>query len=329
MKTLPLVTIGIANYNYADFVVQALNSAANQSYLNCELIIVDDCSTDNSIEVIEKWINDYSGRFKITFFKNTSNIGVAKVCKLILEKASGKYYQILDADDFIVLEKIESQVAILESDEKLALVYSNISVINEDNKIINDDYLKRIGYDEYNMPEGKIFNDLLIFNFIPNPSVLVRTQFARQTGGYNSNYQVQDYYLYLTLSEYFPFFYCNGISGFYRVHSNSLSNNLRSNAKSVEGSLKLQFENYSKGNDTAKANIRKSIFNMSPYFYRYDFPSVGFWLKKNFIMNPGIKSFGYFAAYNLGIPYTLFEKIKKKIFCRLLNNGSLHNTKDR
>jgi hypothetical protein len=51
---------------------------------------------------------------------------------------------------------------------------------------------------------------------------------------------------------------------------------------------------------------------MSPYFYRHNFPSVGFWLKKNLIMNPGIKSFGYFAAYNLGIPYTLFEKIKKR-----------------
>jgi alpha-1,3-rhamnosyltransferase len=307
-----LVTIGIANYNYAEFVTQALESAANQTYLNCELIIVDDCSNDNSINVIQQWINNYKGCFKITFLKNTRNTGVANVCKLILENVSGKYYQILDADDFIVPEKTSKQVAILESDENVALVYSNISVIDENNKIINDDYLKRIGYDEYKMPEGEIFNDLLIFNFIPNPSVLIRTESAKQIGGYNSNYQVQDYYLYLTLSEHFPFFYCKGISGFYRVHSNSLSNNLKSNAKSVEGSLKLQFRNYSKGDDTAKASIRKSIFNMSPYFYRHNFPSVGFWLKKNLIMNPGIKSFGYFAAYNLGIPYTLFEKIKKR-----------------
>jgi glycosyltransferase involved in cell wall biosynthesis len=306
----PLVTIGIANYNYAEFVTQALESAANQTYVHCEIIIVDDCSKDNSVEVIQQWINNYKGNFRISFIKNPVNIGVAKVCNLILKNVSGKYYQILDADDLLESDKLEEQVAILEKNEKIALAYSNISVIDENNEMIAEDYLKRIGFDKNNMPEGNVFNELLIFNFIPNPSVLIRTEYAKQIGGYDQSFQVQDYYLYLTLSKHFSFSYCNCITGFYRVHSYSLSNNVQSNSKSIEGSLKLQYLNYHKGNKKAKSSIRKSIFNMAPYFYKHGFPSAGFWLKKNAIMNPGIKSLGYFAAFNLGIPYSIFDKIK-------------------
>jgi glycosyltransferase involved in cell wall biosynthesis len=310
MAHLPLVTLGIANYNYAQFVTEALDSAASQTYENCELIIVDDCSKDNSVEVIQKWLNNYGGNFKITFIKNSKNTGVANVCKLILERASGKYYQILDADDGILSTKIADQVGLLEKEESHALVYSNISVVNEHNETIDDDYLKRIGYNKNKMPEGNIFQALLIFNFIPNTSVLIRTEYAKQMGGYDQSFQVQDYYLYLTLSEHFSFLYYNCNTGFYRVHSTSLSNNLQSNAKSIEGSLKLQFLNYSKGNQNVKANIRKSIFNMAPYFYKHRFSTAAYWLKKNVQFNPGLKSIGYFAAFHLGIPYALFDKLK-------------------
>ena len=312
MADFPLVTIGIANYNYAEFITQALESVANLHYGNCEIIIVDDCSKDNSVQVIEQWINNYPGNWKISFIRNAQNTGVANVCNLILQNASGKYYQILDADDLLKSDKLEEQVAVLENDEKIALTYSNISVIDENNEIIEEDYLKRIGFDKNNMPEGNVLNELLMFNFIPNPSVLIRTEYAKQIGGYDLSFQVQDYYLYLTLSEHFSFSYSNCITGYYRVHSDSLSNNIQSNSKSVEGSLKLQYLNFSKGNKKAKASIRKSIFNMAPYFYKHRFPSAGFWLRKNAIMNPGVKSVGYFAAYNLGIPYSIFDKIKSK-----------------
>src|SRR6185312_10530407 len=139
--------------------------------------------------------------------KNSKNTGVANVCKLILERASGKYYQILDADDGIFSTKIAEQVRLLEKEESHALVYSNISVVNEHNETIEDDYLKRIGYNKNKMPEGNVFQELLIFNFIPNTSVLIRTEYAKQMGGYDQSFQVQDYYLYLTLSEHFSFLY--------------------------------------------------------------------------------------------------------------------------
>jgi alpha-1,3-rhamnosyltransferase len=224
MNELPLVTIGIPNYNYGHFVIEALNSVVNQSYPNIELIIVDDLSSDNSIEIIEKWIKDYTGNIQIKFIKNKTNVGLTKVCNIILEYSSGKYFQPLDADDILLPEKIEKQVPILENSPKTAVVYSNTMVINDLGEVTNPDYCSRIRYDSTRMPSGRIFKDLLIFNFISLPSVLINTQYAREVGGFDETVKVQDYYLWLKLSEKYLISYVPATFAKYRVHDSSMSN---------------------------------------------------------------------------------------------------------
>lgn len=315
---LPLVTIGIPNYNYAAFVTHALNAVANQTYANCEMIIVDDCSRDNSVEVIENWIKSYQGNFEITFIKNSFSHGIAKVSNIILNKAAGKYYQILDADDVILPDKIANQVPIIEGHEKCAVVYSNISIINDEGEIINDDYLKRVGYDQNLMPSGNLFSDLLKFNFIPNPSTLIRTHFSRKIGGYDESIFIQDYYIYLSLSEHFDFIYQKDVTASYRLHGTSLSNNNhKSAAKISEGVLMLLLRYYKKscplnqGEDVKfKAQFRNNVFNMAPYFYKHNHPTAKYWLLQNFRLNPGFRSIGYLVAFSIGIRYAFFEKIK-------------------
>src|SRR5437868_5835704 len=104
----PLVSIGVPNYNYAHFVIETLNSVVGQDYTNIELIIIDDLSTDDSIAVIEEWISNYQGNVSIIFLKNSSNVGITKTCNHILQNASGKYIQFLDADDLVLPQKIKS-----------------------------------------------------------------------------------------------------------------------------------------------------------------------------------------------------------------------------
>ena len=310
MDTLPLVTIGIPNYNYAHYIIDALESVVNQTYSNIEFIIVDDCSIDNSVEIIEKWIRNYNERFKITFIKNASTIGISRVCNIILTRASGKYFQILDADDMILADKIKIQVQQFEKDGKCSLVYSNIGIINEENQVINNDYLGQIGYDRRNMPQGNVFKDLLMFNFVPNPSVLIKTDDAKEIGGYDESLQVQDYYLYLTLSERYNFIYSNEVTSYYRIHSDSLSNSNKTNPNSIEGSLTLLCRYYENGDDKFKAHVKKSIFNMAPYFYKHRFQNANYWIKRNATLNPGFKSIGYLVAFYIGIPYSFFDKLK-------------------
>jgi alpha-1,3-rhamnosyltransferase len=310
---IPLITIGIPNYNYAHYIIEAIESAVNQDYSNIELIIVDDSSTDNSVEVIEKWIENYKGSVPVKLIKNKNNLGLSGTCNVILKNASGKYYQTLDADDKIFLNKISQQVEILNLNENAALIYSNVCVIDEKGTMSGKDYLERINYKEKEMPQGNIFEQLFDFNFIPLPSVLINTQLAREVGGYDDNMQVQDYYLWLKLAEKFPVIYLPAKTALYRVHSKSMSNNEKSNARSIDSVLRIKYSYYQKVNTNIKKRIKKNIHFSTVIFYKHKYPSAAFWLKRDLILNPGIKSLMYYTAYSLGVPFGFFSFLKRNI----------------
>lgn len=311
MTEYPLVTIGIPNYNYAQYIRQALDSVVQQTYPNIELIIVDDVSTDNSINEIEKWIDNYSGNKQINFIKNKVNLGLPGSCNVILQNARGKYFQTLDADDIILPEKIEKQVALFSTKNNIALVYSNIQIIDADGKIINPDYLNQIGYEEKNMPEGNIFEALFDFNFVPLPSVLVNTEMAQAIGGFDGNLQVQDYYMWLKLSEKHEALFLKEKTAYYRSHLASMSRSSKTNPRSVESVLNIKYKYFKSSTKKVQKVIEKNIHFSAAYLYEHKIPSAATWLKRDFIYNPGIKTFGYFVAINLGIPFSFFNSVKR------------------
>jgi glycosyltransferase involved in cell wall biosynthesis len=305
-----LVSVGVPNYNYAHHITEALDSIANQTYPDIELIIVDDCSTDNSRELITKWIQNYKGNYTIQFIKNETNLGLTKVCNIILQHAKGKYFQTLDADDVLLPDKISRQVEILEKGKNVAFVYSNIAMMDVAGHVINEDYLKDIGYDERNMPAGNIFEALFDFNFVPLPSVLINTAMAWAAGGFNEALQVQDYYLWLKLSEKHDAIFLPGNTALYRVHASSMSNSTATNPRSVESVLQIKYRYFKAATPAIRKKIKKNIHFSSVYLYEHNFPTAGLWLKRDFLLNPGVKTLGYFLAISLGIPFSFFAKIK-------------------
>lgn len=307
---IPLVSIGIPNFNYAHYICSTLDSVVNQTYRNIELIIVDDLSTDNSIKVIDDWINKYRGPMKVIFIKNTKNSGLTRVCNQILNAANGKYFQPLDADDQIFPDKIENQVDLLESSNNAAFVYSNMTVINENGIEIYDDYLKKIGYDENNMPNGNIFNQLFEFNFVPLPSVLINIDAAKEIGGFDENLGVQDYYLWLKLSEKYNVIFDNRKTAIYREHLNSMSASPETNPRFFESVLKLKYSYFSKANTQIQKIIKKNVEDTSIYMYTMNYSNSKKWLALNLYLNPGIKSLIYFMASKLSLSYLFFAKIK-------------------
>jgi glycosyltransferase involved in cell wall biosynthesis len=313
----PLVTIGIPNYNYSHYIKEALNSVAIQSYPNIELVIVDDCSTDNSIFVIENWIKNYCGNITVKFIKNEINLGLTKTCNVILKHAKGKYLQTLDADDIILPEKIEKQVNILEKSNDLALIYSNSSIIDEKGNLTNEDYCSRINYDKENMPEGHIKKDLLVFNFISLPSVLVRTEYVRQAGGFDERLRVQDYYMWLKLSEKYQVKYMNENTAYYRVHHSSMSNNSLTSAASTDSVLQIKFNYYKGCTPSLRKLIKRNIQYGAVELYHQNYPTSKKWLSIAFKLNPRLKTFIYFVATQVGIPFSFFKRIKSSSVCKM------------
>lgn len=95
IKTIPQVSIIITNYNYGKYLSRCLRSCLNQKYIDCEVVVVDDVSTDNSDTIIKPFLND------IVYIKNKKNMGVAGSSNTGIEQARGRYFVRVDADDYI------------------------------------------------------------------------------------------------------------------------------------------------------------------------------------------------------------------------------------
>ena len=109
-----LVSIIMPSYNTADFIDRSIKSVINQTYTDWELIIVDDCSTDNTEEIVNSFSDE-----RIKFFKNETNSGAAVSRNKALREASGRWIAFLDSDDLWHPEKLERQIAFMvENDYK-------------------------------------------------------------------------------------------------------------------------------------------------------------------------------------------------------------------
>lgn len=105
-----LVSVIMPNYNSERFLKQTIESVLNQTYSNLELLIVDDCSTDNSITIIKQY-QEKDNRVKL--FENEINRGCAYSRNLALRKAKGEWIAFLDSDDLWKPEKLEKQLAFM------------------------------------------------------------------------------------------------------------------------------------------------------------------------------------------------------------------------
>lgn len=117
MNNLPLVSVIMPVYNSEKYLNEAIQSILNQTYENIELIIIDDCSTDFSKEIIKN-INSE----KINFIKNEKNMGVSFTRNLGFKLAKGKYIALMDADDISLPTRIKMQVEFLEKNKEFGLV---------------------------------------------------------------------------------------------------------------------------------------------------------------------------------------------------------------
>ena len=119
-----LVSVIMPSYNTADYIKESVDSVLNQTYSNLEIIIVDDCSTDNTDEII-KSIKDN----RIRYYKNDVNSGAAISRNIALKEAKGQWIAFLDSDDLWMPEKLEKQIKFME-DNNYLFSYTNYEEID-------------------------------------------------------------------------------------------------------------------------------------------------------------------------------------------------------
>ena len=171
------VSVVIPNYNYQDFITERIDSILMQTYPIYELIILDDCSTDNSVKVIENKIKDIKD-IKVRFIKNEKNSGcVFKQWKKAFELAEGDYIWIAEADDSAENNFVEEVIKGFD-DKNVVISYCESARIDENNMLIrekSDDLYDMCRTGEWNSSytkDGKdeIIEHLSVTNTILNVS---------------------------------------------------------------------------------------------------------------------------------------------------------------
>lgn len=118
-----LVSIIMPSYNTEQYIEESIKSVMSQTYVNWELIIVDDCSTDNTVEIINTFLSDS----RIRYFKNEKNSGAAVARNLALRNAKGRWIAFLDSDDIWVKYKLERQLKFMV-DNKYSFTYTDYKI---------------------------------------------------------------------------------------------------------------------------------------------------------------------------------------------------------
>ena len=130
-KNYDLVSIIMPNYNSEKYIKQTICSVLAQTYKNWELLFVDDCSSDSSVELVKTFQDK-----RIRIFYTSKNSGAAVARNIAIKAAQGKWIAFLDSDDLWLPEKLEKQIHYMESNN-FSFTYTDYNVIDENNKIIS------------------------------------------------------------------------------------------------------------------------------------------------------------------------------------------------
>ena len=226
MSVSPLVSIIMPAYNAEKYIESSVESVLGQDYENWELIIVNDGSEDFTSSLLEK----YSSIDKIRIVSNARNKGVSRSRALGISLANGKYIAFLDSDDVFENNKLRKQVSMMEKCEDVHLCHSNVYILSEEKEYpqILDNYFN-LG-EKISVYEYRDDTEFMTANHICNSSVMVRKEtLDRIEVGIEQLFQVEDWFLWILLSEFGKYAYLPERLIRYRYHLASATSKSQAN----------------------------------------------------------------------------------------------------
>jgi glycosyltransferase involved in cell wall biosynthesis len=259
----PKLSVIIASYNHQDYIAQTLESLEKQTFQDFEIVLVDDGSTDKTVEKAK----NFPSRARIF---TQENQGVVAARNRGISLANGEYICFVDSDDVVLPRRFAKQVAALDGDPELGLVFADALIIDSNSKEIG-----RFS-DVYPVVPGDTAEMLALhYCFTPMITVMVRAEVLKKTGPFQKPGPISDYMKWIEVAHLSKVYYDPEPLGCWRRHPASTSkgaNKVKSYAK-TRAALKKILRKY----PDLQAKIGKKIekrFSRS-YFL------TGFWLAAN------------------------------------------------
>ncbi len=225
-----LVSIIIVTYNSGKYVLETLESAKAQSYRTIELIVSDDCSTDNTVEICTEWLDKHKVRFSRTeLIKSEKNTGIAANCNRGVKAAQGEWIKMIAGDDILTEECIAVCMEFVKQRE-----HENIQLIHGSAKMYEDHFDESRFFRKRGLPEWKFnqpditpreqYNILLRVCPIVTPTVCIKRNVFDLVGYFDEEIPFwEDRPMWLRLTKAgIKFYFIDAELVKYRVHSASV-----------------------------------------------------------------------------------------------------------
>ena len=224
----PLVSVIVPNYNHAAFLDERIGSIVNQTYANIEVLLMDDCSPDNSREVLQRWAQKDE---RITTLFNETNSGSPFAqWEKGANWAQGKYLWIAESDDYAAEDMLALHVHALESNDLAVLAYSHSHMVDEHGKFLRDfkeDYgfifgdASKWSRDFIRSGKEEVARTMVFSNTIPNASgVLMRKSAFDEVGAPATTWRLNgDWLFYAQLLQLGDLIFFAAPRNFFRFHT--------------------------------------------------------------------------------------------------------------
>lgn len=174
VKKTTLISVIIPAYNAEKYLAEAISSILTQSFVNIEVIVIDDCSTDRTWEIIQHYALTDS---RIRSFRNETNLGIAGNRNKGIKLAMGKYILWQDADDISLPERIEKQLNFMEANPDVGIVGGFLQFFSDEKAIT--------GIRKYSAGDAELRQKIFRFSPVAQPAAMIRKSCIDEVGEYD------------------------------------------------------------------------------------------------------------------------------------------------
>ena len=189
MKQNPKVTVLMPAYNAEIYIAIAIESILHQTFKNFEFIIVNDCSTDSTLKIIQQYAKKDK---RIKVISNKENQKIANTLNNGLKDARGEYVARMDADDWSYPDRIEKQIDLMERNPNVVISSGNMEICKEDLSIVNTSNFPTANQD--------IRKILLQYNPTVSPAMIWKRKYSEEIGGFKTDIMSEDYMFLMDMS---------------------------------------------------------------------------------------------------------------------------------
>lgn len=262
----PLVSVVMPAYNSEKYIAEAIESILNQTFKDFEFIIINDASTDKTLEIIKEYAKKDK---RIIVINNEKNIKICKSLNRGIKISKGKYIARADADDISYPDRFQNQIEFMEKND-------DVGVVGGYMQIFNGETGKNISVRRYETEDKILRKNIFFYSPLSHPSVVFRKQVFDNIGLYNENYtDCEDLEFWFRIGFKYKFANIPKILIKYRHHPNSITVKKMKRMETLSNKLRWQ----NSKNPAYYFGFKAFLYNLLHLISIYTVPSkIKLWL---------------------------------------------------